>query len=368
MEAALDDFHSETVDVPLAPCQDMRKKERELRILINHSISGAADIIDLMRRARPDLIVIATHERTDTPIRLSADRLLPEPSDTRTMSDEAYADWLLGVAVSERADLVLPYRRRDALAGFRGRFADQGVRLLTAADAAIMRLLEDKPTFLSRMEALGAPIIPFRLFLGIAGYEGLRSEGDIFPDHRGDLCVKPANGIYGAGFRILRDQLPAGSPLAALSSLELPVPAFRSLLSALPDPEPMMLMPYYTGLERSVDFACLDGRLLGTVARMKAGTSQRLYHDPEGERLADLITRDIGLSGVLNLQTIEDGTGTQRLLEVNSRAAGGVGMTGLTSVNLPGLLLDALDGSSPEGPARVDRPVKVGKREIFWEA
>lgn len=342
-----------------------------MRILINHTISGAADIIDLMRRSRPGLHVTATHERTDTPIRLSADRLLPEPPETRDMTDEAYAGWLLETARTERAELVLPYRRRDALAGFRGLFEGEGVRLLTAADASVMRLLKEKPAFLARMETLGVRITPFRLFLGLAGlagYEGLRAEGELFPEHQGELCVKPASGIYGAGFRILRDRLPDGSPLAALSSLELPEPAFRVLLSALPAPELMMLMPYYTGPERSVDFACLDGRLLGTVTRMKAGTSQRLYHDPEGERLAELITRDLGLSGVLNLQTIEDGTGTQRLLEVNSRAAGGVGMGALTSVNLPGLLLDALNGSIPEVPARIEGQVRVGKREVFWEA
>lgn len=338
-----------------------------MRVLVNHSISGAADIIDLMRRARPDLHVTATHERTDTPIRLSADRLLPEPPQTRSMSDEAYADWLFEVARAERADLVIPYRRRDALAAFRGLFEGEGVRLLTAADAPVMRLLEEKPAFLARMGTLGVPITPFRLFLGLTGYEGLRAEGQPFPEHEGELCVKPASGIYGAGFRILRDRLPEGSPLAALSPLELPEPAFRALLSALPAPEPMMLMPHHTGPERSVDFACLDGRLLGTVTRVKAGTSQRLYHDPGGERLAELITRDLGLSGVLNLQTIEDARGTQRLLEVNSRAAGGVGMTGLTNVNLPGLLLDALDGTFPDAPARVEAAVRVGKREVFWE-
>lgn len=339
-----------------------------MRILLNHSISGAADLIDLMRRSRPDLTVIATHERGDTPIRLSADRLLPEPPETRAMGDEAYADWLLGVARSEGADLVLPYRRRDALAGFRGRFADQGVRLLAAADAGTMRLLEEKPALLERMEALGAPIIPFRLFLGLSGYEGLRAEGTLFPGHDGDLCVKPANGIYGAGFRILRDRLPDGAPLSALSALELPEPVFRGLLAALPAPEPMMLMPYFTGAERSVDFVCLDGRLLGTVSRVKSGTSQRLHHDPEGERLAALVASTFGLSGVLNLQTIEDGEGVQRLMEVNSRASGGVGMTGLTDVNLPGLLLGSLDGETPAEPVRVGRPARVGKREIFWEA
>lgn len=127
-----------------------------------------------------------------------------------------------------------------------------------------------------------------------------------------------------------------------------------------------MLMPYLTGPERSVDFACLDGKLLGTVTRVKSGTSQRLYHDAEGERLAGLVAGSFGLSGVLNLQTIEDAAGTQRLMEVNSRASGGVGMTALTEVNLPGFLLNALDGVIPDTPARVESPVRVGKREKFW--
>ncbi|MCA9774465.1 MAG: ATP-grasp domain-containing protein, partial [Myxococcales bacterium] len=55
-------------------------------------------------------------------------------------------------------------------------------------------------------------------------------------------------------------------------------------------------------------------------------------------------------------------------MEVNSRASGGVGMTGLTTVNLPGLLLDALNGAFPDTPARVDRAVRVGRRDTFWEA
>ena len=126
-----------------------------MRVLFNHHISGAAHVIELMRRTRPDLIVIATHERPDSPIRLVADRFLPEPTETRSFPSEAYADWLLGVAVREGADLVIAYRRRDELARFRDQFFGRGVRLLTASDEATMTLLEEKPTLLSRMSEIG---------------------------------------------------------------------------------------------------------------------------------------------------------------------------------------------------------------------
>jgi predicted ATP-grasp superfamily ATP-dependent carboligase len=284
------------------------------------------------------------------------------------MNPEIYAEWLLGVAVAERAELVIPYRRRDELAQFRDRFAEHGVQLLTASDEPTMRLLEEKPDLLERMERLGVPITPFRLFTGLAEYEQLRAGGAPFPDHPGDLCVKPASGIYGAGFRILREQIGHRTPLSALSSLELADPAFRAMLGALPGSERMMLMPLLPGLERSVDFACLDGRLLGTVTRVKTLTSQRLHHDQAGEDLAALVARTFRLTGVLNLQTMDDASGTPRLLEVNSRTSGGIGMTGLTNVNLPGLLLDALYCVVPGTVARTEEEVIAGRREVFWSA
>jgi biotin carboxylase len=339
-----------------------------MRILFNHHISGAADMIELMRRVRPDLFVIATHERTDTPIRIVADRFLAEPTSTQALIPDAYADWLLEVALAERAELVIPYRRRDELARSRDRFTEHGVRLLTASDEPTMRLLEEKPELLERMERLGVPITPFRLFTGLAEYEQLRANGAPFPDHPGDLCVKPASGIYGAGFRILREQIGHRTPLASLSSLELADPAFRAMLGALPGAERMMLMPLLPGPERSVDFACLDGSLIGTVTRVKTLTSQRLHHDQAGEDLAALVARTFRLTGVLNLQTMEDASGTPRLLEVNSRTSGGIGMTGLTNVNLPGLLLDALYRVVPETVARTEGEVIAGRREVFWSA
>lgn len=339
-----------------------------MRILFNHHISGAADVIELMRRARPRLTVIATHERTDTPIRLVADQFLLEPAGTRVMTPDAYADWLLGVATVVRADLVIPYRRRDELAKFRDRFAALGVRLLTAADERTMRLLEDKPKLLDLMEKAGVPVTPSRLFRGLAEYERLRAEGDLFPGHSEDLCVKPASGIYGAGFRILRERIGDRTAFSALSTVEIPEQAFRTTLAALPGAEQMMLMPFLPGPERSVDFACHEGQLLGTVTRVKTLTSQKLYHDPHGEELARLVARTFRLTGVLNLQTIEDASGTQRLLEVNNRTSGGVGMTGLTNVNLPGLLLDALQGVVRAAPLRVSSETVSGRREVFWPA
>jgi predicted ATP-grasp superfamily ATP-dependent carboligase len=78
------------------------------------------------------------------------------------------------------------------------------------------------------------------------------------------------------------------------------------------------------------------------------------------------VAKTFRLTGILNLQTIEDIDGTQRLMEVNTRASGGIGMTALTNVNLPGLLLDAIDGAISDLPARVNGEVQAARRDVFW--
>ena len=323
-------------------------------------------MMELMRRARPEITIIATHERVDTPIRLVADRFLPEPVGLNGMTADAYANWLLGIATIEGADLVIPYRRRAELARFRELFLASGIRLMTAADEETMLLLEDKPNLLSRIADAGMPVTPFRLFRGLEEYERLRLIKDLFPDHSGDLCVKPASGIYGAGFRILREQIPNHIPFSGLTTLELFEPAFRIFLSGLSEVELMMLMPLLPGPEHSVDFACFDGRLLGTVTRVKMRSSQLIRHDQHGEELAALVARTFRLTGILNLQMMNDSVGTPRLLEVNSRMSGGIGMTGLSNVDLAGLLLNAVEGQFPSDPARVSAELRSGKRECFW--
>jgi hypothetical protein len=334
--------------------------------LFNHHISGAADMMELMRRARPDVTIIATHERIDTPIRLVADRFLPEPIGSNGMTADAYAKWLLDVATVEGADLVIPYRRRVELARFRELFRTRDIRLMTAADEETMLLLEDKPTLLGRIADAGMPVTPFRLFRGLEGYERLRLTKDLFPDHSGDLCVKPASGIYGAGFRILRERIANHIPFSGLTTQELFEPAFRVFLSGLSEAELMMLMPLLPGPEHSVDFACFDGQLLGTVTREKMRSSQLIRHDQHGEELAALVARTFHLTGILNLQMMNDSFGTPRLLEVNSRMSGGIGMTGLSNVDLAGLLLNAVEGQFPSDPARVSEEFSSGRRECFW--
>lgn len=333
-----------------------------MHLHFNHHISCIRDIIEMIGVAHPDVTVSASHARTDHGLDGVLERVSPEmPARPDGGMPEGYVRWLMDVAKGEGADVVIPYRHRHDLSGHAGEFTRLGLRLLTCGPRDVMSMIEDKTALLARAEALGMRISPFQAWQDGAG---LAAALDHFGG--GTLCVKPAQGIYGEGFRILYDEGAAHAFGVAVNEQRphISVQSLQNIVRAAGSVPKMMLMPFLPGRERSLDFACLDGRLLGAVTREKHGTVQHIGHDPETARIAEILVPALGLSGLANLQTIEGADGRQHLLEVNSRAAGGIGMTAHSGVNLPGLLVSALKGDAPDAPVFPTTEVRLLRRQV----
>src|SRR5690606_19679656 len=96
------------------------------------------------------------------------------------------------------------------------------------------------------------------------------------------VCVKPVTGICGLGFRRLDDDRGSFERLFSADPADLTrmaLAAFRAALAGAEKPREMILMAFLPGPERSIDFACHEGRLLAAVARVKAQHAQRLEYD-----------------------------------------------------------------------------------------
>lgn len=337
-----------------------------MRYLFNHCLTEHAHVLDLLRRADPSVHITVSNSNPGNPIRLLADAHREDPAapERHPMASD-YPDWLLAAARDARADVVVPYRHRVELAEFKDVFARHGIRLLTAGDAKTMRFIEDKPAFLRWAESLGIPASPFLEFTYLDAFdEAARTFGA-----DAALCIKPSSGVGGVGFRRLVDDESAGAAAALLGPdpLVLGRQALRRLLERRALSAPMMLMPYLKGPERSSDIACLDGTLLGVVTRTRAGLHQEIGDDPIAFAMATTLVKELKLSGLLNIQTRCLPDGTQVLLELNSRAAGGIGQTAPSGVNLPGLLHGALCGRWPDAPQRAQGNLRVARREVFLE-
>lgn len=335
-----------------------------MHLHFNHHISCLSDIIAMIRSKHPDVTVSASHAREDHGLGGVLARVTPEmPARTDGGMPQDYVPWIMELATGEGADVVIPYRHRHALSAHAGQFAQSGLRLLTCGPHDVMSLIEDKTQLLARAQALGLRISPYLAWADAAGF-------DASMDHfagAGRLCIKPAQGIYGEGFKILYDAQSAGAFAIAVNDPRphIAVQSLRGILQASGSVPRMMTMPFLPGTERSVDFACLDGRLLGAVTREKQGAVQTVGHNPEAVEMAACLVADLGLSGLANLQTLEDAQGRQHLLEVNSRAAGGIGMTAHSGVNLPGLLVSGLKGEEASAPVFPAHPLRILRRQVY---
>jgi hypothetical protein len=337
-----------------------------MKIHFNHHISCIGDIVSMMREAHPSVTITASHARRDSSLVGLLEEIIPEmPEGPGGAMPEGYVAWLMDMARGNQADVVIPYRHRQALSSHAGDFAQRGIRLLTCGTSDVMALIEDKCELLAFADARGMPISRFRSWSDLNALDASLSE---FSDLSADkLCIKPAEGIYGTGFRRLYDETAPDAFSRALADghPSIGIEALRSMVARSGELPRMMTMPYLPGRERSVDFACLDGKLLGAVTREKRGAVQLVGYDPVATGFAEVLAQDLNLSGLVNLQTLEDATGQQRLLEVNSRAAGGIGMTRYSGVNLPGLLLSALMGDLPSTPQYPVQGVEVARRQIY---
>lgn len=322
----------------------------DMRILHNTTLNTLYNAIDAVKQDmdNEEFHFTVAHEDQHSALAMVADSFLRDYSETRLdFMPDGYVDWALDLCAEHSIDVFIPYRYRQELAVHADRFTSAGIRMLTAGAQEAMNILEAKPEFLDRVQGMGIPGTQYRAYRTPeefdAAWHALYNGED-------PLCIKPSVGIFGAGFHVLHPDFDDLKNTMTGNRHKLSFDGYRHLLRKSDYRVEMMIMPYLTGQERSVDFACLDGRLLASYTRRKTGRSQIIEHDDHHHEMARRIVSDLGLSGVLNLQTIEDCHGVPHILEVNSRTAGGM-FKGLSAgVNLQLILLRELAGGAANLP------------------
>jgi hypothetical protein len=287
-----------------------------------------------------------------------ADVVWQEPED-----DDAFVDMVeqrggtlssaFGVPV-----VLAAMKRREVLVRHSVRLEKAGVVVLGGAlEESVLDLCEDKMNFATFMkERFPAHAVPSRLVSSLAelnaAVEAVEIEG-------GQACVKPPVGVFGRGFwRLVRGARPAtvfsGDPRFEEERI-LPFEVFASLFES--DPIPVVVMPFLEGEEISIDALFRAGRLVRSSTRRKMGSVQEIGSDasllfpalgPLGEAL--------GLNGIVNLQIRKpkDVAGeTYRLLEINTRYAGGTAYLVTAGIDLFSDAVAAVAGLSYDRSAPV---------------
>ena len=334
----------------------------------NFSVTGAQiEAVNLEGR----FSTLASHSDPENTMMLSANRNVTEP---RGLLGSAYVDWLLDTVRQERPEVFIVGKEAGAVAERRAEFVALGVQLLTVADAPTLRHLDRKDEFLSAWDTSTLPIPAWTTFHDLntfeAGVSELRAHPDFLPGVT-RLCVKPARGIYAAGFRVLTE----GRDLDSFLKGELYQMSMGEARRLFVQPEQegdtlptMLLMHTLEGAERSVDCVAWNGRLAAAVVRRKLpdGGPQLIEDRPDLLEAAQKIASTYRLSGIFNFQTkdaqLANSVRTPNMLEINARASGGLRYSMAAGINFASLAAElALGELSPEDAPRPRTGTRVSE-------
>jgi biotin carboxylase len=328
-----------------------------MRVWFNRTFSSVYAAIDLIREADTDgrFHIIHSNPNARTPAARLAHEFHPEPTG---LSADDYVAWCLAFCREHRVDIFVPGREATVLAGVAARFAEAGTRILSVASEPALQLIHDKARFYAETELPNAPVAEFRRFEDAAGFEDAY---DNLRRRHAKLCVKPSHSIYGLGFAVLDEERNAAQLLMAGAEYHVSLADFRRGLTEMGSFRTMLLMEYLDGREYSVDCVGEHGRLVTAVVRRKSsgpGAGQRIDQRADILEATAQLCSTHGLNGIFNVQ-FRESAGKPRLLEINPRMSGGIGMACLAGPNLPYI---ALRGFA-DGFANLDiPPVRNGMR------
>ena len=302
-----------------------------MNIWFNHNFSSTTQLIQSLK-AEGGYRVTASHKRADAVMLTAADRALLEPDmtpESREEEVERYLGWALGVCQEHQIEVLIPERYKLELAQHQARFEEVGTRLLVAAEPDVLALVENKAALYAALPPDLVPIPLHRVVQTAAELDAALQELEYSrSDHK--LCVKPVEGIFASGFRVL-DEVHLSHLLR--NALIVSPAHLRDLMLEAEEPAALLVMRYLAGDERSVDCLAHEGELVRCVVRRKGDSAQVLEDNPELVQMAAGLTRALNLTGVYNIQFKDDEQGVPYLLEINSRASGGLPMAMLSGLN-----------------------------------
>jgi carbamoylphosphate synthase large subunit len=328
-----------------------------MRVWFNRTFSSVYAAIGLIREgdAERRFHLIHSNPNPHSPAARVAHEFYVEPTG---MEDDAYVAWCLDFCREHRVDIFIPGKGATLLAALHERFEAQGTRVLSVASAASLQAIHDKARFYAETELPDAPVAEFRQFESVAQFDAAYAE---LRARHPTLCIKPSRSVFGLGFSIIDEARSSAALLLAGVEYHIGLADLRRGLAELGEFRTMLLMEYLDGHEYSVDCVGDQGRLVAAIARkkpMQSGHGQLIDMRSDILDATAHLASAYGLSGMFNVQ-FREGGGKLRLLEINPRMSGGIGMACVAGPNLPWI---ALRGFA-DGFARVEvPPVRNGIR------
>ncbi|MEW2134338.1 ATP-grasp domain-containing protein [Streptomyces sp. NPDC005435] len=313
-----------------------------VRVWLNRTYAENVFFMDQLRRNPSDRAVEihATHGDPDSPVLAAADTADLEPEG---LSPAGYVEFALDQCARRGIDVFVPRLHQAAIVAHRAEFEAAGTALLAPTPEAVA-VFEDKATAYEAVTSVGVAVPPWwRVRTAdelVAAVDELEGAG-----HK--ACFKPAAGAGGVGFRVITRSPFSLTHLSGFPGPYVQLDLVTEALRRAEEPVDWLVMPRLEQPEVSVD--CLtgtDNRLRLSIGRTKNGRRRGFTLDERWLEPARLIAEGFGLHHLSNIQFRMFGD-RPVLLDVNTRAAGGLHQLALCGVNAPWAAVQLALGEDP---------------------
>ena len=314
---------------------------KNLRVWFNHWFSTAYHLINLIRDGNPDKFYFIGSNKNDYAVyKLACDEWHREPEK---ISDADYVDFCLNFCREHDVDIFIPRRNLTAIAGRVDDFNQRGVKVLVGRDAQLMTTLDDKVATYEFITAgkLNEIIPPYKI---AATFDEFNRAYDALKTSDNRICYKLVADEGALTFRVIDDSIEKISALHNMPNMKVTRDAAQKILSRYDFKIPLIVMPYLSGQEVSVDcLATSQGNII--IPRFKTNHRySEIKFDAAIINVAEKILSLMKFDVPINIQFRMDG-GKLYLLEINPRMSGGLQLSCLgANVNIPDIAINHLLG------------------------
>ena len=316
-----------------------------MRLWFNKTFSSIHAVLRNLRETDTDrkITLILSHTQQHAPGMSVADESFLEPDN---LNNTEYLEWAIRCCQQQRIEVFWPGKAATLIVENRERFAAEGVQIIAVAEAHVLELLHDKARFYQQLDKNIAHLPETVTVNTLAEFD--QAYAQLRQKHE-KLCVKPSKSVFGLGFRVIDEQRNNITHLLNGVEYQIPLQDLRAGMAQAQTFGDLLVMEYLNGHEWSVDCTASTGQLWCAVQRKKplqAGKGQMIDNQPEIAGMVERLTRHFALNGLFNIQ-FKQGTDGPRLLEINPRPSGGVGMAMLAGANLATIALQAIAQQKP---------------------
>lgn len=312
----------------------------KLVIWFNHWFSTAYHLINLIKENKHfEIYVIGTNKSGDAVYKNVCDEWYLEPND---ISEEEYVSFALDFCKKHHVNVFFIRRYQDEIVKHIDEFTSIGVKLFAESNPEVVSIINDKALTYYDLQNVVPEVIP-EFKVAHSYDEFITSYSELSKNHK-RLCYKLVIDEGASSFRVIDNELTSIDALLSIPGHKIQYEDCLKVLSKYDFSIPVLLMPYLSGVEVSVDCLDMEEDII-IIPRYKS--SKRYSEIKTNQELIEVCKKIIKHFGFVYPNNIQFKKENNKyyLLEINCRMSGGLQLSYEGSgINIPSLALSKMFG------------------------